>query len=188
MPYLTKQLPTRHFWAIVIIESTNSDSLQFETLMPLITLATFINSSPEIVFDLSRSIEVHQESTAVTQEKAIAGRTSGLCEEGDLVTWEAIHLGVKQRLTVRISKMHRPFSFDDEMVRGAFKRMRHMHTFEPFDGGTIMSDHFEYQSPLGVLGKFADLLVLKKYMTNLLHERNRVIKEKAEKLHHSYSG
>jgi hypothetical protein len=35
---------------------------------------------------------------------------------------------------------------------------------------------------LGVLGKFANFLFLKRYMIRLLRERNRVIKEVAEKL------
>jgi ligand-binding SRPBCC domain-containing protein len=151
--------------------------------MPLITLTTFIRSSPEIVFDLSRSIEVHQESTVGTRERAVAGKTSGFCEKGDIITWEAIHLGLKQRLTVHISKMQRPFSFEDEMVKGAFKRMKHLHTFQSMEEGTLMTDHFEYQSPLGVLGRLADVLFLEKYMTRLLLERNRVIKEKAERPH-----
>jgi len=148
--------------------------------MPLITLTTFIRSSPEIVFDLSRSIEVHQESTAKTSERAIAGRTTGLCEVGDVVTWEAIHLGIKQKLTIHITKLQKPDFFEDEMVKGAFMSMKHLHSFKPFEHGTIMTDHFEYLSPLGVLGKLADFLFLEKYMKRLLLERNRVIKEKAE--------
>ena len=47
-------------------------------------------------------------------------------------------------------------------------------------GEVIVKDIFVYQSPLGFLGKFADFLFLKKYMTNFLIERNKVIKEYAE--------
>ncbi len=46
--------------------------------------------------------------------------------------------------------------------------------------GTLMTDIFEYESPLGILGKFADKLFLEKYITRLLTERNRVVKEFAE--------
>ena len=45
-----------------------------------------------------------------------------------------------------------------------------------------MTDIFNYQSPWGVLGKFADFIVLKKYMTNLLIKRNTTIKEFAENI------
>ena len=41
-------------------------------------------------------------------------------------------------------------------------------------------DHFNYESPLGVLGKLADSLFLKKYMTDLLVKRNSIVKDFAE--------
>ena len=43
-----------------------------------------------------------------------------------------------------------------------------------------MTDFFDYKSPLGILGKLADKLFLKKYMTELLIERNRIVREFAE--------
>ncbi len=39
---------------------------------------------------------------------------------------------------------------------------------------------FEYTSPLGFLGKLAGRVFLKKYMTNLLEKRNRLIKDYTE--------
>jgi len=43
-----------------------------------------------------------------------------------------------------------------------------------------MTDVFDYKSPLGFLGSVADVLFLKRYMTKLLTERNRVVKLFAE--------
>ena len=43
-----------------------------------------------------------------------------------------------------------------------------------------MTDFFDYKSPFGILGKLADKLFLKKYMTELLTERNRIVKDFAE--------
>ena len=43
-----------------------------------------------------------------------------------------------------------------------------------------MLDIFDYKSPFGILGRIADKLFLKKYMTKLLSERNRIVKEFAE--------
>jgi hypothetical protein len=48
-----------------------------EAYMPVITLTTEIAASIDVVFDLSRSIDLHVESTSQTNEKAIAGRISG---------------------------------------------------------------------------------------------------------------
>ena len=43
-----------------------------------------------------------------------------------------------------------------------------------------MIDIFDYESPLGILGKIADRLFLEKYMKVLLEKRNDIIKEFAE--------
>ena len=73
--------------------------------MALIQLTTRIAAPAERVFDLARSIDAHMASTSQSGEKAIAGRTSGLIEEGETVTWEAKHFGVKQRLKVKMTKV-----------------------------------------------------------------------------------
>jgi len=148
--------------------------------MPLIYLETIIDAPIEQCFDLSRSIDLHVESTKHTGEKAIAGKTSGIIELHETVTWRAKHFGIRQNLTSKITAMDCPYYFVDEMVKGAFKSFRHEHKFESIDGGTKMVDLFSYQSPLGLLGKIADWLFLKKYMTELLIKRNEVIKRHAE--------
>jgi len=56
----------------------------------------------------------------------------------------------------------------------------HHHYFEAAAGGTLMRDVFAYVSPLGVLGRIADSLLLERYLRSFLMERNRVIKVTAE--------
>lgn len=124
-------------------------------------------------------------STAQTKERAIAGRTSGLCEAGDTVTWEAIHFGIKQRLTVQITAMERPYFFEDEMIRGAFKYMHHRHEFQQQESGTLMLDIFSFGAPFGPVGKLFESLVLTRYMTRFLEQRNALIKTMAEEQHRS---
>ncbi len=148
--------------------------------MPTIHLTTEINAPVEICFDLSRSIDLHKHSMEHTGEEAIAGRTSGLIEDGEFVTWQAKHFGITQYLTSKISNYKRPYIFRDEQTKGIFDYFRHDHIFEDIDGKVIMTDVFDYQAPFGFLGRIADNLFLEKYMTNLLVQRNKVIKEYAE--------
>lgn len=148
--------------------------------MPKIELQTEIKAEKKIVFDLSRSIDLHQLSTAKTEEQAIAGKTSGLIGLDESVTWRAKHFGIYQNLTSKITEFESPNYFVDEMLKGAFKSFKHEHHFTEIKGGTLMIDIFVYTSPFGILGKLADTLFLEKYMTDLLLERNRVIKEVAE--------
>ncbi|MDT0690931.1 SRPBCC family protein [Salegentibacter sp. F188] len=148
--------------------------------MPVIKLQTFIKANRNIVFDLSRSIDLQSKFVTGSNEKAVAGRTSGLINLDETVTYRGKHLGVMQSLTSRVTDFHRPHFFADEMQKGAFKSLRHEHHFTATEEGTIMKDVFEFQSPLGILGKLANTLFLKSYMTNFLKNRNKIIKDFAE--------
>ncbi len=146
----------------------------------IIELVTHINAPIERCFDLARSIDLHMQSTKQTGEKAVAGRTSGLIELGETVTWRAKHLGVWQTLTSKITEFEYPNYFTDEMVEGAFKSIRHQHLFYAVNDQTVMKDIFAFESPYGMLGELANFLFLGWYMENLLKKRNRVIKKVAE--------
>lgn len=148
--------------------------------MPVIKIETIINAPPNVVFDISRSIDLHKISTAHTKEEAVAGRTSGLIEMGESVTWKARHFGITQMLTSKITAFEFPIYFVDEMVSGAFKSFRHEHIFQEKGNMTLMIDVFDYKSPCGILGHLADVLFLKAYMTKLLEKRNLFIKDYAE--------
>ncbi|MEM1325773.1 MAG: SRPBCC family protein [Bacteroidota bacterium] len=148
--------------------------------MPIIRLETYIEGSIEVVFDLSRSIDLHKYSAQATNEEAIAGVTSGLIGLGESVTWRAKHFGIYQRLTSKITAFQRPDYFVDEMEKGVFKSFKHEHIFEEQEGQTLMIDVFHYISPLGFLGRMADKLFLENYMKAFLEKRNEVIKEVAE--------
>lgn len=155
-----------------------SQSMRTNTMV--IELSTIINAPVKVCFDLSRSIDLHMESTKHTGEKAIAGRTSGLIERGEMVTWRAKHFGVWQNLTSKITEFKSPDYFTDEMVSGAFKSFRHEHLFFAVNDQTVMKDIFTFESPLGWLGRVANVLFLGRYMERLLKERNRIIKSAAE--------
>lgn len=148
--------------------------------MPRIELNTEIKAELDVVFDLSRSVDLHIISTEHTNETAIAGKTSGLMALNDEVTWRAKHLGIYQKLTSKITEFNQPHYFVDEMLNGAFKRFRHEHHFSQLGEVTLMTDIFEFESPIGILGRIADRMFLKKYMVNLLLKRNQTIKEYAE--------
>ena len=137
----------------------------------------------ERCFDLARSVEAHVASTGPTGERAVAGVTTGLLELDDEVTWHARHLGVWQRLTSRITAFDRPRHFRDSMVAGAFARFDHDHFFEPdpeTDGVCVMTDVFDYDAPLGPLGRLVERVFLDGYMERFLHKRNELLRLLAE--------
>ena len=148
--------------------------------MPKIHLTSFIAAPVERVFDLSRSINLHQISTASTNEKAIDGVMSGLINKNETVTWQAKHLFKLRTFTSKISEMKSPGFFIDEMVKGDFKSFHHEHHFKPTVNGTIMIDLINFETPYGNLGKFVNAVFLKRYLEKFLMKRNEVIKEYAE--------
>ena len=148
--------------------------------MALIKLSTIIDAPIEKVFDLARSVDAHLSSTVQTNERVIAGKTSGLLELNDSVTWQARHLGITQKLSVRITQLEVPHFFEDEMISGAFAYMRHKHYFKSMGSKTEMIDEFEFASPLGLIGKLFDKLFLHTYMTRFLQTRNHHLKQLAE--------
>ncbi len=148
--------------------------------MPIIKIEMTVKAPIQRVFDLARCIDLHEETMLRHREKAVAGVTEGLMKLGESVTWEATYFGVRQKLTSKIVKYHRPYYFRDEMIKGAFKRFDHDHFFEENIVGTLMKDVFDYDSPFNFLGKIADALFLENYMRKMLTERSKLIKKNAE--------
>jgi ligand-binding SRPBCC domain-containing protein len=149
--------------------------------MPVIEHKQFIKASIEVCFNLARDVNVHTQTTLKTKERAVGDVTKGLLEEGDSVTWEAVHFGIKQRLTSRIIFMEYPHSFVDVMVKGAFKSFIHIHQFTADEKGTTMIDYFQYKSRFGLIGVLVDKMFLEKYMKRFIVMRAIELKKIAEK-------
>ena len=142
-----------------------------------------IHAPVERCFDLARSVEAHLAGNVHCGERAVAlaGVTSGLVGLGQRVTWRARHFGLRWKLTSEITAMDRPLSFQDTMVRGVFRSMRHDHFFRSLaPDETEMRDVFSFAAPFGILGRVAERAALGRYMRALLRERNAVIRQIAE--------
>jgi ligand-binding SRPBCC domain-containing protein len=148
--------------------------------MTTINLITKINAPKQIVFDLARNIDVHQNSASKTNEKAIAGTTSGLINLNERVTWKGKHFGFCLTHTSKITEMDLYDYFADEMIKGRFKSFKHEHSFIEKNGKTVMIDNLMYETPFGIFGKLFDRLILKKHMITFLKTRNTVLKNLAE--------
>jgi ligand-binding SRPBCC domain-containing protein len=148
--------------------------------MTTINLTTKINASKKAVFDVSRNIDIHQQSASKSNEKAIAGITSGLINLNETVTWRGKHFGFYLTHKSRITAMDFYDYFVDEMQEGKFKTFRHEHFFEEKNGVTIMTDQLQYETPFSIIGKLFDALFLKKHLIGFLIVRNKMLKKTAE--------
>jgi ligand-binding SRPBCC domain-containing protein len=149
--------------------------------MAVIRIVTMIAAPIERCFDLARDIDFHTKSMEGTGERAVAGRTTGLIELGESVTWEARHLGILQRFTAQVTLFEPPTYFRDVTTAGAFRSFAHDHRFTAQNGGTVMTDEVTFRSPFGPLGKLVDYLFMTGYLRRLLEGRCQAIKREAER-------
>jgi len=149
--------------------------------MTSIVIETKICAPIERCFDLARDVNAHKESAAFSSERVVPpGRTEGLLELGDLVAFEGRHFGINQRFVARITAVDRPRRFVDEMVQGSFKWLRHYHEFAFNDGITTMRDTLEWEPPLGIIGRLADSLFLRRHMLWFVSTKQNALKRMAE--------
>jgi ligand-binding SRPBCC domain-containing protein len=152
--------------------------------MTQIKVTTTINAPIEMVFNNCRNIDIHQYSASKTNEKAIAGRTSGLINKGETVTWKGKHFGIYIQHQSIISEMDFPNYFVDEQLKGHFKSFKHQHFFIQKENLTIMTDILEYETPFSFIGKLFDKLLLENHLTNFIIYRNAILKQLSENHQH----
>ena len=149
--------------------------------MTTIIVETHIAAPVELCFDLARDVEAHLQTSSSTGERAVGGKTSGLLDLGDVATFEAVHFGIRQRLTSKIVEFDRPSRFVDEMVKGAFTSLRHVHEFVVDGQSVVMRDTLTWRSPLGFLGVVADTLFVERHMRAFMVKKQSQLKEVAER-------
>jgi ligand-binding SRPBCC domain-containing protein len=148
--------------------------------METIRLATWIDAPVKRCFLLSLSIDLHVASSGRTKERAIDGVTAGIIGEGEMVTFQGRHFGVRLRHTSRIEIL-RPYSyFRDVMVAGVFRHFEHDHHFAPLDDGTRVRDEIRFSLRGGPLGRLVAKMFVRRHLTAFLNQRNAAIKQVAE--------
>ncbi|GAA3784255.1 hypothetical protein GCM10022225_85120 [Plantactinospora mayteni] len=147
----------------------------------LIEIVSHINAAPSVVFDLELDVDVHAASMRGSQETATTSSGRRQLTLGDEVTFRARHLGVRWRMTSRITAYERPHRFVDEQTRGPFRVLRHEHHFEDLTRfGTRMTDRMTINAPLGPLGAVVTRALIAPYLRRLLKRRAAHIKCLAE--------
>jgi ligand-binding SRPBCC domain-containing protein len=149
--------------------------------MTTIVVETRVAAPIELCFDLARDVEAHLRASSSTGERAVDGKTSGLLGLGDVVTFEAVHFGIRQRLTSKIVEFDRPRRFVDEMVKGAFTSLRHVHEFVLDGRSVLMRDTLTWRSPLGFLGTVADKLLVEAHLRAFMVKKQSELKQYAER-------
>lgn len=120
-------------------------------------------SSPE---NLSKITPKHMgfQITSEVESKAYAGQ---------IITYRVgILPGIKSNWVTEITQVKHQEFFIDEQRFGPYKMWHHEHWFEALpNGNTLMKDKVSYKIPFGFLGTIAQVLFIKKQLTNIFTHR-----------------
>jgi ligand-binding SRPBCC domain-containing protein len=76
-----------------------------------------------------------------------------------------------------IKYVHEGKFFVDEQRQGPYKMWHHEHHFKEVEGGVEMTDIVSYIIPLGLLGKLAHPIIVKKKLEEIFNYRVQRVEE-----------
>ncbi|WP_335975815.1 SRPBCC family protein [Gaetbulibacter jejuensis] len=148
--------------------------------MPSIKTETLINANIKLCFDLARDVAIHEQSLDRASLRAVSGKTSGILELGEWVSWEEEHFGFLQHLTLKISELEKPNYFVEEMVEGIFESFRNEFHFKAYGEKTLLVNVLSFELPYGFLGKMTKKVIMRNYAKSLLKSRVEYLKSAIE--------
>ena len=148
--------------------------------MEVIRITTQIKAPVERCFLLSTSIDLHLAAAASTGESVVDGVAARLIRVGETLKWKARYFGFMMTHKCRVEAWKPHSYFRYVMVGGAFATFQHDHHFAPMNDGTRMRDELRFAAPLGLLGRLAEKLFLRRHLISFLRRRNRMLKQVAE--------
>ncbi|MBS1566371.1 MAG: SRPBCC family protein, partial [Bacteroidetes bacterium] len=87
-------------------------------------------------------------------------------------------LGIPVRWTTIITEVGEPDYFVDEQQKGPYHTWRHEHRMRTIPGAVEMEDRVYYQPPMGILGKLANTLFLRRQLESIFDYRYKAIERR----------
>lgn len=97
---------------------------------------------------------------------------------GEVITY-VIHpvLGIPLRWMTEITHVKEGAYFVDEQRQGPYGLWHHQHHFEAVEGGVKMTDIVHYSLPLGILGRIAHALFVRRQLEGIFAYRRKKVQE-----------
>ena len=97
---------------------------------------------------------------------------------GAIIDYRIALFGLPLRWRTLIEAFEPEARFIDVQTRGPYRHWRHTHTFEDAPGGgTIITDHIEYELPLGPLGRAVHAAFVRRQLRGIFDFRRAIIAE-----------
>jgi ligand-binding SRPBCC domain-containing protein len=111
----------------------------------------------------------------------ISGHGSGLYP-GQIISYKVKILPmIYVRWVTEISHVQHPHYFIDEQRFGPFSMWHHEHRFKEVNGGVEMTDEITYAAPLGILGRIANLIFVKRQLDTIFRFRYNFLEREFSK-------
>ncbi len=137
----------------------------------------YINTSVEEIWDFISSPKNLKEITPNNMGFDI--RTPNLpakIYEGMIISYTVRPLlGVPTHWVTEITHVRDQFYFVDEQRVGPYKLWHHQHIIMPEKNGVLMKDIVSYQPPFGMLGRMANLIVIKNKLNEIFDYRSQIL-------------
>lgn len=87
-------------------------------------------------------------------------------------------MGIKTNWVTEITQVKEGEYFIDEQRFGPYKFWHHTHKIIPIEGGVVMEDTVLYLPPMGIIGRMANSLFIKKQLKQIFDHRKTVLQKK----------
>ncbi len=81
------------------------------------------------------------------------------------------------RWETEITRVDKPFMFEDCQKSGPYESWRHQHQFHEIAGGVAMTDRIDYLMPLGAFGDLVNTLIVSRRLDEVFAYRKKRIEE-----------
>jgi ligand-binding SRPBCC domain-containing protein len=98
-------------------------------------------------------------------------------EEGTLIRYRLSLRGIPFGWTTQIRTWKPPYRFTDVQLAGPFKLWHHTHRFVAHEGGTLITDVVRYRVPFGVIGRIANVLLVRADVQRIFRFRQERISQ-----------
>ena len=118
----------------------------------------FIDQPVEKVFEFFSRPENLEEITPPRLGFTIMTPSPIPMEKGSLIDYTIRILGFPVHWRTLITSYDPPHGFVDEQIKGPYVLWHHRHSFKKENGGTILRDTLRSAVPLGIIGRFLNLI------------------------------
>ena len=138
----------------------------------------FIDQPVEKVFEFFSRPENLEEITPPRLGFTIMTPSPIPMEKGSLIDYTIRILGFPVHWRTLITSYDPPNGFVDEQIKGPYVLWHLKHSFKNENGGTIIRDTVRYAVPLGIIGRFLNLIWIRKDLKDIFAYRRNFIANK----------